>query len=96
MEIVFESFADLAVVVNFVESLSLSLQLPPVSGKKMHIFAPRLEELAAELVPLKTQVDLTDFAVPIDNLKEPGMTQGALNTLDHFIVSKTGAKMGSL
>jgi len=45
---------------------------------------------------LKTQIDLSNFAVPIQNLLEPGMAEGALNALDQFIVDKTGTKMGFL
>ncbi|KAF4628592.1 hypothetical protein G7Y89_g9563 [Cudoniella acicularis] len=59
-------------------------------------FVSGSKQLATELDPLKQEVDLTNFAIPIDNLKEPGMADGALNTLDQFIVDKTGAKMGSL
>ncbi|TVY90703.1 hypothetical protein LAWI1_G004706 [Lachnellula willkommii] len=92
----FESFGDLAVIVGFVQSLSSSLALPPMSLKKGQLYVPRSKELATELDPLKSQLDLADFAIPIDNLTEPGMAAGALNALDQFIVDKTGTKMGFL
>ncbi|KNG88764.1 hypothetical protein ANOM_002815 [Aspergillus nomiae NRRL 13137] len=43
-----------------------------------------------------SEVDLSGFAVPIDNLIEPGMAQGALTTLDGFISNNTGAEIGFL
>jgi len=92
----FESFSDLAVIASFVQSLSVLLPLPPINLKKGQLYVSRSKELAAELDPLKTQIDLADFAVPIDNLTEPGMAKGALNALDQFIVDKTGTKMGFL
>ncbi|TQN71855.1 hypothetical protein CSHISOI_03636 [Colletotrichum shisoi] len=54
------------------------------------------QELEAELNNLKTDLDLRDFAAPIDTLLEPGMTEGALHTLDQFIVDKAGARLGFL
>ncbi|TVY39828.1 hypothetical protein LOCC1_G004953 [Lachnellula occidentalis] len=92
----FESFGDLAVIVGFVQSLSSSLALPPMNLKKGQIYISRSKELATELDPLKSQLDLADFAIPIDNLTEPGMAAGALNALDQFIVEKTGTEMGFL
>ncbi|OBT47430.1 hypothetical protein VE00_03258 [Pseudogymnoascus sp. WSF 3629] len=89
-----DSFSDLAVITGFVQSLSTSLPLPPINPRKGQMFTSRLKETAAELDPLKTQIDLADFAVPIDNLEEPGMAEGALNALDQFIIDKTGTKMG--
>jgi hypothetical protein len=38
---------------------------------------------------IKTGVDLGDFAIPIDNLLDPGMTRGALAKLDQHL-EKTG------
>jgi hypothetical protein len=89
-------FGDLAVITGFVQSLATSLPLPPISVKKGQMYVSRLKALGSELDPLKTQIDLAGFAVPIDNLLEPGMAEGALNALDQFIVDKTGTKMGFL
>jgi hypothetical protein len=91
-----ESFSDLAVIAGFFQSLSASLPLPSIHLNRGQVYVSRLKELAAELDPLKTQIDLAGFAVPIDNLMEPGMAEGALNSLDQFIVEKTGTKMGFL
>lgn len=92
----FGYFGDLAVIVGFVQSLSSSLALPPMSLKKGQLYVSRSKELATELDPLKSQLDLANFAIPIDNLTEPGMAAGALNALDQFVVDKTGTKMGYL
>lgn len=91
-----ESFSDLAVITSFVQSLSTLLPLPQINRKKGQIYVSRSKALAAELDTLKTQVDLANFAVPIDNLLEPGMAEGALAALDQFIMEKTGAKLGFL
>ncbi|TVY80275.1 hypothetical protein LSUE1_G005899 [Lachnellula suecica] len=92
----FESFGDLAVIATFVQSLSGSLPLPPMSLKKGQIYVSRLKDLSAELNSLKTEIDLSAYTVPIDNLLEPGMADGALSTLDGFVAEKTGTKMGFL
>ncbi|KXH37265.1 hypothetical protein CNYM01_01278 [Colletotrichum nymphaeae SA-01] len=38
----------------------------------------------------------SEFAVPINKLKEQGKTEGALKRLDEFLVAKAGAKMSDL
>jgi hypothetical protein len=91
-----DAFGDLAVTAGFVHSLSTLLPLPPINLRKGQMYVSRSKELVAELDPLKTQIDLADFAAPIDNLLEPGMAEGALNTLDQFVIDKTGTKMGFL
>ncbi|KAB8207493.1 hypothetical protein BDV34DRAFT_191805 [Aspergillus parasiticus] len=92
----FDAFGDLAVTTNFVQCLSTSLPMPPMNPKKGQTYISRLKELGSELDPLKSEVDLSAFAVPIDNLMEPGMAQGALTTLDEFISNKAGADIGFL
>ncbi|RFU24060.1 hypothetical protein B7463_g12281, partial [Scytalidium lignicola] len=88
-----DSFGDLAVISSFIQSLSALLPLPPVNLKNAKLYVSKSKQLAAELDSLKTQIDLSDFAVPIDNLLEPGMAESALDALDRFIVNKTGTKM---
>jgi hypothetical protein len=87
---------DLAVVVGFIQDLSPAISLPSVSRKKGQMFVSRLQDLEAEVVQLKDQVDLLDFALPVDNLLEPGMSEGALKKLDQFVIDKVGTKMGFL
>ena len=89
-------FSDLVVVTGFIQSLSASLPLPSINQRKGQMFVSRLKELAAELDPFATQIDLADFAVPIGNLMEPGMAEGALNALNQFFIDKTGTKVGFL
>jgi hypothetical protein len=92
----FDCFSDLAAIASFVQSLSVLLSLPSATLKKGQIYGSKSKDLAVELNSLKSEVDLSAFAVPIDNLLEPGMASGALNTLEKFIVEKTGTKMGFL
>lgn len=60
------------------------------------MFISRSQNLEAELNQLKTQIDLSEYAIPIDHLLEPGMSQNALEALDRFVVQKVGTKMGFL
>ncbi|WQF78144.1 hypothetical protein CDEST_03158 [Colletotrichum destructivum] len=92
----FESLCDLAIAIVFVQDLSRTVTMPAPSRKKGQLFVSRSQELEAELNNLKTDLDLRDFAAPIDTLLEPGMTEGALRTLDQFIVDKAGARLGFL
>ncbi|TGJ86803.1 hypothetical protein E0Z10_g1996 [Xylaria hypoxylon] len=48
----------------------------------------------AELDAEPNQVDLTDFAVPIDNLLEPGMAEGTLRALDQIVIENMGTQLG--
>ena len=91
-----DALGDLAVIVNFVQSLSPTISLPSSNRKKGRLFVARSGELEAEMNRLKAEVDLTDFAIPIDNLLEPGKAESALKTLDQFIVEKAGTKLGFL
>lgn len=92
----FDAFGDLAVTTDFFQSLSASLPLPPTNSKKGQMYVSRLKALESEVDTLKKEVDLSRFAIPIDNLLEPGMAEGALTTLDHFIVDKAGSELGFL
>ncbi|KAI1085408.1 hypothetical protein F5B20DRAFT_2517 [Whalleya microplaca] len=87
---------DLAVIIGFIHSLSPVISMPSINRKKGHLFVSRSIQLEGELNKLKPQLDLTEFAVPIDNLLEPGMAEGALKALDRFIVEQTGTKLGFL
>ncbi|KAH6604786.1 ipa protein [Trichoderma cornu-damae] len=91
-----DALGDLIVITAFIQDLSPVISMPALSRKKGQMFVSRCEELDAELNKLRGEIDLRGFAVPIDNLLEPGMTNGALTTLDQFVVSKTGSKMGFL
>jgi hypothetical protein len=49
------------------------------------VYIARLKALGAELDPHKTELDLSDFAIPMENLGQPGMAEGALVALDRFV-----------
>lgn len=92
----FDSLGDLAVIVSFIQSLSSVAQLPAASHKKGESFVSGYSALENELRQLKTGVDLGDFAIPINNLLEPGMAAGALTILGEYFLEKTGTKLGFL
>ncbi|KAI1042273.1 hypothetical protein LB505_002998 [Fusarium chuoi] len=87
---------DVAAIVAFVQDLSAVHSFPSASRKKGNLLVAGLQDIDAELNQVKKEVDLRDYAAPIDNLLEPGMSAKALGALDEFVVEKTGTKMGSL
>ncbi|GJC88115.1 hypothetical protein ColLi_10953 [Colletotrichum liriopes] len=93
-----DSLCNLAVVIGFIQDLSPTVSMPALSRKKGRYFVSQYQGLDLELKRLKDDVDLDlrDHAAPIDNLLEPGMAEGALKTLDQFIINKTGTKLGFL
>jgi hypothetical protein len=92
----YESLGDVAVIATFLQSLSTVAKLPTANNKAIQSFGFKMLALENELRQLKTGVDLGNFAIPIDNLLEPGMATGALKTLDAYVMEKTGSKLGSL
>jgi hypothetical protein len=92
----YESLGDVAVIATFLQSLSAVAKLPTANNKAIQSFGFKMLALENELKQLKTGVDLGNFAIPIDNLLEPGMATGALKTLDAYVMEKTGSKLGSL
>lgn len=93
---VLDAFGDLVVIVSFVENLSAAVTLPPKNARRGQIYASRLKNLLDELEPLKHQIDLSKFAVPMENLLEPGMTEGAIDALDQFTAEHMGTRTGFL
>ncbi|KAI1825033.1 hypothetical protein F4861DRAFT_220873 [Xylaria intraflava] len=91
-----DALGDLAVIVAFIQSLSPAISMPAFNRKKGLRFVTGAADLEAELNNVKPEIDLTDFAVPIDNLLEPGMAEAALKAFDKFIAEKTGSKIGFL
>ncbi|KAG5765335.1 hypothetical protein H9Q72_006587 [Fusarium xylarioides] len=87
---------DVAAIVAFVQDISSVYSLPSASRKKGNLLVAGLQEVDTELNQIKKEVDLRDYAAPIDNLLEPGMSAKALEALDAFVVEKAGTKMGSL
>ncbi|KAL6906727.1 hypothetical protein GGI43DRAFT_431063 [Trichoderma evansii] len=91
-----DAFGDLIVITAFIQDLSLAISMPAVSCKKAQMFVSWSRKLDTKLNKLRSEIDLRDFAVPIGNLLEPGMANGALTKLGQFVVSKMGSKMGLL
>ncbi|XRM43702.1 hypothetical protein ABZX51_006857 [Aspergillus tubingensis] len=95
-ELEYDAFSDLAVTAAFAQSVSASLALPPAITKKGQMYLSKFENLDAELEPLRREIDLSGYAIPIDNLRQPGMAQGALANLGQLVIDKTGADIGFL
>lgn len=91
-----ESFGDLAVTVNFIQSLARSVQLPSLNRKQGQHYISAFRDLTTELDSLKKDVDLSDFVIPLDIIEESGKADGALRALDQYIIDKTGAGIGVL
>ncbi|KLO92189.1 Uncharacterized protein LW93_7818 [Fusarium fujikuroi] len=87
---------DMAAIIAFVQDLSAVYSLPSSSRKKCTVLVAGLQDVDAELDQIKKEVDLRDYAAPIDNLLEPGVSDRALEALDQFVIDKTGTQMGSL
>lgn len=86
----------MAAIVAFVQDLSAVHSFPSALRKKGNLLVTGLQEVDTKLNQIKKEVDLRDYAAPIDNLLEPGMSAKALEARDEFVVEKTGTKMGSL
>ncbi|KAI1345760.1 hypothetical protein F5Y01DRAFT_46007 [Xylaria sp. FL0043] len=91
-----DALGGLAIIVAFIQSLSSTLSIPAFNRKKGHRFIAGAAGLEDELNQLKPDLDLSEFAAPIDNLLEPGAAEGALKAFDNFVVEKTGTKIGFL
>lgn len=91
-----DALSDLVVIVGFSQEVASLFPMPSFSHKKGNMFVSRSHDLEVELNGFKSQVDLSDFVVPIDHLLEPGMSQRALETLDRFVVDRAGTKIGLL
>lgn len=91
-----DSFNDLAVAADFIQSLARSVRLPSVNPKQGQTYLSKLKALQADLGPLAGGIDLLDFAAPIENLMEPGMADGALKEIDNFVTERAGADIGFL
>jgi hypothetical protein len=77
----FNASVILPVSAGFIQFLSVSLRLPSAKIRPGQIYVSRSKDLVAELNSPETEVDLSPFIVPIDNLLEPGITRGALDAL---------------
>lgn len=94
----FNAFNDLAAVAHITKALATTLALPSAKLKKSQdqIYSQTSKDLSSEIDGLKTALDLSEYVIPIDNLLEPGVASSALQKLEHFIVEKTGTRIGLL
>ena len=91
-----EALGDLAIIISFMHTLSLSLAMVPSSKKSGLIFTGRAAEMDAEMIQYRAEADFGDAVVPMDNLLEPEAASNALQALNEFIVEKAGANLGTL
>jgi hypothetical protein len=91
-----DTLGNLVAIVTFIKSLSSVVRIPTVSNKNGQSFVSGFAALENQLRQLKTELDLSKFAVPIDNMLNPGMAYGALTTLDEYILGNTGTKLDSM
>ncbi|KAF5557288.1 Ipa [Fusarium napiforme] len=87
---------NMAAIIAFVQDLSAVYVLPSPSRKKGNVLVSALQEVGADLDLIKREVDLCDYAAPIDNLLEPGVSPKALEALDKFVKGRTRTTMGSM
>ncbi|UKZ73274.1 hypothetical protein TrVFT333_000917 [Trichoderma virens FT-333] len=88
-----DALADLVMITDFIEAMIEFARIPAHSHKTGQAFVAGSRELHSALNDLKKELDLQDFAVPIDKLLKPGMANKALTKIDAFIVRKTGANL---
>ncbi|KAF3764005.1 hypothetical protein M406DRAFT_341360 [Cryphonectria parasitica EP155] len=90
----FNALWDHTAIVAFMQDLALAISMPPRSRKTGQVFVARYNDLETELNNTKSEIDLTQFVVPIDNLEEPGVAPNALRALEEAIIDKKGTKLG--
>ncbi|KAL2755419.1 hypothetical protein ACRALDRAFT_2041791 [Sodiomyces alcalophilus JCM 7366] len=91
-----DALSDLAAVVGFTQALSKIMTIPAASRKKGQFLVAGLTQIEDEVNALRTKIDLSEFALPIDNLQRPDMAAGALRALDQQILENMGATIGDL
>ncbi|KAF2995266.1 hypothetical protein E8E13_003976 [Curvularia kusanoi] len=92
-----DTLSDLAVAVTFIQSLSSLVKLPSMGQKRQgQGFGAECSLLADRISQLRAGIDLGDFAIPIDNLLQPGRAASALTKLSEYFIEKLGADINSL
>jgi hypothetical protein len=92
----FDNLCEHAVTVMFIQDLSAAIVMPKVSRKNGQAYTSRTQDLEKELNQVRDSIDLSDFVVPIDNIKATDVAQGALQALDDAVITSTGAELGFL
>ncbi|KAH7029015.1 ipa protein [Microdochium trichocladiopsis] len=96
VSVAYYALGDLITIVLFTQSLGQAISVPAFSRKKGQQFVAESSKLETEMNKIKPELDLTEFAAPLEMLLEPGMAEQALKKLDDFIVDKSGAQIGFL
>ncbi|KAJ1325944.1 hypothetical protein MN608_09145 [Microdochium nivale] len=94
--VAYKALGELVSIVQFCQSLGQAISMPAFSRKKGQHFVTETGKLETEMNKIKPELDLMEFAAPLDMLLEPGMAEKALQSLDNFIVEKAGTKIGFL
>jgi hypothetical protein len=92
----FDNLCEHAVTIMFIQDLSAAIVMPKVSRKNGQAYTSRTQDLEKELNQVRDSIDLSDFVVPIDNIKATDVAQGALQALDDAVITSTGAELGFL
>ncbi|KAI7279036.1 hypothetical protein KC345_g5595 [Hortaea werneckii] len=90
------ALGDLAIIVNFMQSLSSCLAMASRSTKAGVFFTGRVDRLNEELSQYKAEADFGDHLVPMESILKPQAASNALKALDDYMVERSGARMGSL
>ncbi|KAI7541962.1 hypothetical protein KC331_g8253 [Hortaea werneckii] len=90
------ALGDLAMIVNFLHSLSSCLAMASRSTKAGVFFTGRVDKLNEELSQYKAEADFGDHLVLMDSILKPRAASHALKALDDYMVERSGAGMGSL
>lgn len=91
-----DAFHDLITTTSFIQCLSQAVALPTPNPRKGQTYLSRFKALGAELGALKEEIDLSQFANPVEKLEDQGMALRALATFNQFIVDKSGVGIGFL
>ncbi|KXJ90130.1 hypothetical protein Micbo1qcDRAFT_227238 [Microdochium bolleyi] len=94
--VAYKALGELVSIVQFTQSLGQAISLPAFSRKKGQYFVTETGKVETEMNKIKPELDVMAFAAPLEMLLEPGMAEQALQTLDGFVVEKTGSKIGFL
>jgi hypothetical protein len=87
---------DFMVAIALIDDINRALALPPISHRKGHMFLDRSEQLTAELLGLRSELDIRDLVAPLAGMLKPEVVKNTLEALDQFVVDKVGGKMGFL
>lgn len=80
-----DDYSSIATIVEFMQSLSASVPMPPVNRKFRQIFISKFRRLTSELDSIKHKIDLAEIILPGKLLFESEVTDKALSSTYKFI-----------